>query len=314
MDQHSSHSRDMHHDYSRRKFLGAALAGAGAWAARPGWLATSPAKAAGTKRSATDIVTLGKTGIKVSRLAQGTGFNGSGRSSAHTRLGEKAFDARVRHSLDQGIAFMDMADLYGSHRYVRHALEGRSRDKLVLLSKIWPRTEYWNAFSGGAKAEVDRFRRELNTDVIDICLMHCMRNSEWPEQHKRVRDELDELKEKGAVRAVGVSCHNFGALKAAAAHPWVDVILARINNVGRQAAMDASVDEVAPVLKQARATGKVILGMKICGAGKLTSPEQKDASLKYVFENELVDAITVGMLNSDQVDATITRMNKALNA
>jgi len=314
MDQHSSHSRDTHHDYSRRKFLGAALAGAGVLAARPEWLSTGLARAAGGKRAATDIVTLGKTGIKASRLAQGTGFNGSGRSSAHTRLGEKAFDTLIRHGRDQGIAFMDMADLYGSHRYVRHALDGRSRDKLVLLSKIWPRTEYWNAFSGGAKAEVDRFRRELDSDVIDICLMHCMRDSQWPEKHKRVRDELDELKDQGAVRAVGVSCHDFGALKVAAVHPWVDVILARINNVGREAAMDASVEEVTPVLKQARANGKVIIGMKIFGAGKLTSPEQKDASLKYVFENELVDAITVGMLNSDQVDDTITRMNKALNA
>jgi 1-deoxyxylulose-5-phosphate synthase len=314
MDQHSSHSRDRHHDYSRRQFLGTALAGAGALAARPEWLAPGAAQAAGAKRAASDIVTLGKTGIKVSRLAQGTGFNGSGRSSAHTRLGEKAFDSLIHHGLDGGIRFMDMADLYGSHAYVRHALDSRERDNIAYLSKIWPETQYWNAFSGGAKAEVDRFRRELKTDVIDICLMHCMRNSEWPEQHKRVRDELDEMKEKGAVKAVGVSCHNFGALKVAAAHPWVDVILARINNVGREAMMDASVEEVTPVLKQARANGKVIIGMKIFGAGELTSPEQKDASLKYVFENELVDAITVGMLDSDQIDDTIARMNIALNA
>ena len=314
MEQHSSHARDRHHDCSRRRFLGAALAGAGALAAGPEWLSTGPARAAGGKRAATDIVTLGKTGIKVSRLAQGTGYNGSARSSAHTRLGEKAFDGLIHHGADQGITFMDMADLYGSHRYVRHALAGRSRDKIVYLSKIWPETQYWNAFSGGAKPEIDRFRRELDTDVIDICLMHCMRNGQWPQDHKRVCDELDELKEQGAVRAVGVSCHNLDALKVAAANPWVDVILARINNVGRDAAMDGSVEEVVPVLKQARANGKVIIGMKIFGAGRLTSPEQKDASLKFVFENELVDAITVGMLSTEQIDDTVARMNKALNA
>ncbi|UCD48813.1 MAG: aldo/keto reductase [Phycisphaerales bacterium] len=313
MDQHATHLGDTHHDCSRRQFLGAALAGAGALAARPEWLATGSARAAG-KRAASDIVTLGKTGIKVSRLAQGTGFNGSGRSSAHTRLGEKAFDKLIHHDLERGITFMDMADLYGSHRYVRHALDSKSRDNIAYLTKIWPETQYWNAFSGGAKAEVDRFRRELDTDVIDICLMHCMRNSQWPEQHKRVRDELDELKEKGAVKAVGVSCHDFGALKVSATHPWVDVILARINNAGREASMDASVEEVVPVLKQARANGKVVIGMKIFGAGRLTSPEQKDASLKFVFENELVDAITVGMLSTEQIDDTVARMNKALNA
>jgi len=314
MDQHAAHLGDTHRDYSRRRFLGAALAGAGALAAGPEWLPAGSAQAAGGKRAASDIVTLGRTGIKVSRLAQGTGFNGSGRSSAHTRLGEKAFDQLINHGLERGITFMDMADLYGSHRYVRHALNGKARDNIAYLSKIWPETQYWNAFSGGAKAEVDRFRRELDTDVIDVCLMHCMRNSEWPEQHKRVRDELDELKEKGAVKAVGVSCHDFGALKVAATHPWVDVILARINNVGREAMMDASVEEVVPVLKQARANGKSIIGMKIFGAGRLTSPEQKDASLKFVFENELVDAITVGMLSTEQIDDTVARMNKALNA
>jgi len=312
MDQHFSHTTDQHCNYSRRRFIGAALAGAGALAAKPGWLGANSARAARGKCAATDIVTLGKTGIKVSRLAQGTGWNGSGRSSAHTRLGEKAFDTLIRHGLDQGMRFLDMADLYGSHRYVRHALEGRSRDNLAMLSKIWPRTEYWNSASGGAKAEVDRFRRELKTDVIDICLIHCMTSPNWPEQYKRIRDEMSELKDKKAVRAVGVSCHNFEALKVAAVHPWVDVILARINNVGREAAMDASVEEVAPVLKQARADGKIIIGMKIFGAGKLTSPAQKDASLKYVFENELVDAITVGMLSPDEIDDTIERMNKAL--
>jgi len=260
------------------------------------------------------MVTLGKTGIKVSRLAQGTGWNGSGRSSAHTRLGEQAFDQLIHHGLDRGIQFMDMADLYGSHRYVRHALDSRSRDNIAYLSKIWPRTEYWNSASGGAKAEVDRFRKELNTDVVDVCLIHCMTSPDWPQQYERIRDELDELKDKGAVRAVGVSCHNFDALKVASAHPWVDIILARINNVGQEAYMDASVEEVVPVLKQAKANGKAIIGMKIFGAGKLTSSEQKDASLKFVFENKLVDAITIGMLSPEQIDDTIARMNKALNA
>jgi predicted aldo/keto reductase-like oxidoreductase len=197
---------------------------------------------------------------------------------------------------------------------VRHALDTRTRDNLVMLSKIWPRSAYWNSASGGAIEEVNRFRKELKIDSLDICLIHCMTNTNWPQEYKRIRDELDEMKEKGAVKAVGVSCHDFGALKVACSHPWVDVVLARINNVGKSAYMDASVEEVTPVLKQARANGKVVIGMKIFGAGRLISPEQKDASLKYVFENELVDAITVGMMTPGEVDDTIMRMNKALSA
>jgi len=311
---HVTHLRHTKSGCSRRQFITSALAGVGVVVAGPAWLRGAEANKTVRDRRATDIVTLGRTGIKATRLAQGTGFNGTGRSSAHTRLGEKAFDELIRHSLDQGIRFMDMADLYGSHSYVRHALQGVPRDRYIVLSKIWPRKEYWVSPSGGAKEEVDRFRKELDSEVIDICLIHCMTDAEWPQTFERVRDELSEMKDKGAVRAVGVSCHDFGALKVAAAHPWVDVVLARINNRGTEAAMDPSVEEVTPVLKQARANGKVVLGMKIFGAGKLVTPDEKDASLKYVLQNELVDAITVGMLSPEQIDDTIERINKALKA
>ncbi|MGE5294913.1 MAG: aldo/keto reductase [Solirubrobacterales bacterium] len=277
-----------------------------------GGASVSRGQTAGDASLATQIVTLGRTGIKASRLAQGTGWNGSGRSSAHTRLGERAFTELIRHGLERGIAFMDCADLYGSHPYLRTALSGVPREKYIVLSKIWPRTEYWNLASGGAQKEVDRFRRELSVDVLDICLIHCMTNSNWPDEFKRVRDELSELKTKGVVRAVGVSCHDLGALKAACTHPWTDVVLARVNNVGKEAAMDGSVEEISPILKEARAAGKVVLGMKIFGAGKLTSPDQKDASLKYVWGNGLVDAVTIGMLSPREVDDTIERMNRAL--
>jgi predicted aldo/keto reductase-like oxidoreductase len=204
-----------------------------------------------------------------------------------------------------------MADLYGTHPYVKETIKGLNRDKFVLLSKIWVRKESWCTPSGGAVEELDRFRKELGVDVVDICLMHCMTDSKWPEAYEHVRDELSSLKQKGVVRAVGVSCHDFGALKVAAANPWVDVIFARINNKGgEQYVMDGSVEEVSEVLKLARRNGKAVVGMKIFGAGKLRKPEEKDASLNYVFKNDLVDAITVGMLKTEEVDDTLARMAK----
>jgi len=306
--------KQLNNSYSRRQFIGTVLAGTGALVAGPGLVTARAARRSRRGRQATDIVTLGKSGIKTTRLAQGTGWNGGARSSAHTRLGEKEFVKLIRHSLDQGIRFMDMADLYGAHPYMRTALKGVPRDDYSILTKIWPREEFWNMPSGGAKKEVDRFRKELNTEVLEICLIHCMQNTQWPETFKRVRDELSEMKDKGAVKAIGVSCHDVGALKVAATHPWTDVVFARINNVGKEAEMDGSPEEVSAVLKQARANGKIVIGMKIFGAGKLTSPAQKDASLKFVFENELVDAITVGMMETNQVNDTIKRANKALRA
>jgi aryl-alcohol dehydrogenase-like predicted oxidoreductase len=266
------------------------------------------------KPRATGTVTLGRSGVMVTRLAQGTGFNGGARSSAHTRLGEKAFTSLIRHDLDRGVTFMDSADLYGSHPYLRNALRGVAREKYALLSKIWPRTEFWNNHSGGARAEVDRFRKEFATDQIEVVLMHCMMNGKWPQEFARTMDELAELKQKGVVKAVGVSCHDFEALKLACTLPWTDLVLARINNVGKAAAMDAPVEQVAPLLQQARAAGKAVLGMKIFGAGAIKTPEGRDASLKFVFENKLVDAITVGMLSPEEVDDTVLRVDKALSA
>lgn len=293
--------------FTRRDFLTTSIAGAGLLATPPAWLRAAATPPRGFKGN--DIVPLGKTGIKASRLAQGTGFNGYNRSSAQTRAGKESFDRLVRHGLDEGITFLDMADLYGSHPFVKDVIRGLPRDKFVFLSKIWPRKEKWVTPSGGAQQEIDRFRQELGTDRIDICLIHCMLNEQWPTEFEGIRDGLSELKQKGVVRAVGVSCHNFGALKVAAEHPWVDVIFARINNIGgKEYACDAAAAELSVVLKKARQNGKTIVGMKIFGAGKLTKPEQKDASLKYVFHNQLVDAITVGMMNPAEVDDTLKCM------
>jgi predicted aldo/keto reductase-like oxidoreductase len=284
-------------------FLGGAAAAAPATAAG----ASAPSRAA-------EMVTLGKTGVRVTRLAQGTGFNGSGRSSEHTRIGTKAFTSLVRHDLDLGVTFMDAADLYGSHPYLRRALDGVPREKYALLTKIWPRTEYWNAYSGGARAEIDRFRKELNSDFLDIVLLHCMMDARWTQDFARGMDELNELKAKGVVKAVGVSCHDFGALKIACSSPWVDVILARINHVGKAAYMDAPVEEVVPYLKQAKAAGKGIIGMKIFGAGRIKTPEERDKSLRFVFGNGLVDAVTIGMLSEAEVDDTVRRIDRAFSA
>jgi len=296
--------------FSRRQFLQASVAGAGLVPVFPAFLRAAPADQPVTF-AGTDIVPLGKTGIRVSRLAQGTGYSGYNHSSAHTRQGKELFDRLLRHSIAEGITFLDMADLYGSHPFVKDVIKGLPREKFVLLSKLWPRKETWVTPSGGAKAELDRYRQELGTDRIDVCLIHCMQNEKWPEEFKRIRDELSELKEKGVVRAVGVSCHDFGALKVASEHPWVDVIFARINYRGGQDyACDAPVEQLSTVLKAARSRGKAIVGMKIFGAGKLVKPEEKDASLKFVFTQGLVDAITVGMLKPEEVDDTLKRMSQ----
>ncbi|UCC97937.1 MAG: hypothetical protein JSW66_19075, partial [Phycisphaerales bacterium] len=89
-------SQDTQSACNRRQFIAGALTGAGVLMAGPTWSQAAGTRRASRRRRATDIVTLGRTGIKTTRLAQGTGYNGSARSSAHTRLGEKAFDELIR--------------------------------------------------------------------------------------------------------------------------------------------------------------------------------------------------------------------------
>lgn len=291
---------------TRRRFIEQSLIGTGA-------LALSPGIVQGTESSkrirGTDIVELANTGIKVSRLAMGTGMSGRNQSSALTRKGEKEANAILHHSYEEGIRFYDMADLYGTHPYVRNALKEIPRDQYVLLTKIWFRENSWAKPSGGAIEEVNRYRKELGADMIDICLIHCVIEEDWAEQQKRIRDELSELKQQGAVRAVGVSCHSHPSLKTAAEHPWVDVIFARINHMGgSKYKMDGTVEEITATIKTARANGKAVVGMKIFGEGTLVKPEEKDASLKYVLGNDIVDAITIGMLSQDEINDTLTRI------
>ena len=133
---------------------------------------------------------IGKTGVKCSHFpAQATGFNGYNHSSEQTRRGKASFDRLVHHSLDHGVSFLDMADLYGSHPFVKDVIKGMPRNKLALLSKIWPQKADWVKPSGGARTEVDRFRKELGTDYLDVCLIHCMQNDKWPTQfHEPIRD------------------------------------------------------------------------------------------------------------------------------
>jgi aryl-alcohol dehydrogenase-like predicted oxidoreductase len=298
--------------HDRRRFLKTGLAGAGL-------LVTSPRLSLGREaarpavKGGADAVTLGRTGVTTSFLAFGTGMNGGNRSSDLTRLGQADFTRILRHGLDEGVRFLDLADLYGTHPFVREAVKGVPRDRYTLLTKIWPNKEDWVTPSGGAREEVDRFRRELGTDTLDVCLIHCMLNERWPEEHARVRDELSKLKEEGAVRAVGVSCHDHGALRRAADLPWVDVILARINHRGGAPfECDDTAEEIAKTLRRARANGKSVVGMKIFGAGKLTRPEDREASLRYVLGHGLVDAMTIGMTAPGQVDDNLRALGRTL--
>jgi 1-deoxyxylulose-5-phosphate synthase len=258
--------------------------------------------AADRQKSAQDVVTLGRTGIKVSRLAQGTGTAGFNKSSNQTRkLGVQGLADLLRAGVDQGLRFWDCADSYGSHPHVKEALKGVKRDNVVLLTKSWAET------GDQMRSDLERFRQELGTDYFDIVLLHCRTDGNWPEKNKGAMDVLSEAKTKGLVRAHGVSCHSLPALKAAAASDWVDVDLARLNPIGRH--MDADPATVMGVLKQMKASGKGIIGMKILAQGDLRS--KADEALQYALAQDVLDCFTIGAESRGELEDLLEKIPAA---
>ncbi len=286
----------------RREFLTTTACGVGAaWLgsqiAQPLWAAPELSK----KFSATDNVVLGSTGIQTSRLAMGTGTVGVGHHSHQTALGVKGLSEMLLNGYNHGLRFFDAADSYGSHPHVAEALKHVQRDKVTVLTKSWARDP------AGMRADLDRFRKELGTDYIDVFLMHCLTEGDWTERYRGVMDVLSEAKQKGIIRAHGCSCHSIEALRAAAASPWVEVDLARINPI--QSNMDADPATVLGVLKQMKASGKAVVGMKILGAGDLR--DRQDEAIRYALSLGLLDAFTVGAENRNEQEDLIRRIAAA---
>ena len=253
------------------------------------------------KFSAADTVTLGSTGIKTSRLAMGTGTVGSGQHSHQTALGVNGLSNLLLNGHDKGLRFFDAADAYGSHPHVAEALKHVPRDKVTILTKTWSRDP------AEARADLDRFRKELGTDYLDICLMHCVTEGDWTERYRGVMDVFSEAKEKGIIRAHGCSCHSIEALRAAAKSPWVEVDLVRINPIGSH--MDADPETVVGVLREMKAAGKGIVGMKILGQGDLRS--RQDEALKYALSLGVLDAFTIGAESKTEQEDLIRRIAAA---
>ena len=292
---------------NRRKFLQKSFAGVTGLAV--GSKFPFGLKESITAKNKIDQIILGKTEIQVSRLALGTGTRGWKFVSDQTKIGMKGFIDLAQHAFDYGITFFDVADIYGSHKYLKEALKYIPREKIVIMTKIWIRSNDWLEYKG-AEVALNRFRKEIRTDYLDIVLLHCQVSKNWQTEFKKARDELSEAKEKGIIRAHGVSCHSLDALKAAASSNWVDVLLSRINN--KSVRMDDVPEKVMPVLKQAHDNGKGVLGMKIFGCGDLVEEEQREASLKFGLGSGNIDAMTIGFESGEQIDDTIKRINRVL--
>jgi aryl-alcohol dehydrogenase-like predicted oxidoreductase len=287
---------------NRRDFLVRSTVGLGAaWLSSKTLFTNALAATLPQKFSAADTITLGNTGIRTSRLAMGTGTVGVGHHSHQTALGIDGLSKLLLNGHDNGLHFFDSADTYGSHPHVAEALKHVSRDKVTVMTKSWSRD------AAGMRADLDRFRRELGTDYLDVVLIHCVTEGDWTERFRGAMDVLSEAKQKGIIRAHGVSCHSIEALRAAAKSPWVELYLVRINPVG--AYMDADPATVIGVMKEMKASGKALVGMKILGAGQLR--DRQDEAIKYALSLGLLDAFTIGAESKAEQEDLIKRIAAA---
>jgi len=257
-----------------------------------------------------ETVRLGQTKLKPSRFCLGTGMRGANRESNHTRMAKAKFEALIQGAYERGIRAFDLADLYGTHRYIVPALKGIPRDNYSIITKIW---FHPGALPESERPEVDvvvtRFLKEIGTDHLDLVLLHCVSSPKWTDELRQRMDGLAKLKEKGIIRAHGVSCHSLAALEAAAAEPWVDSVHTRINPFGMS--MDDKPEKVVPVLKKLHAAGKGVVGMKIIGEGRLRDdPEKRDESARFVLGLGCVDVLNIGFEKTEEIDDFAARVRK----
>jgi aryl-alcohol dehydrogenase-like predicted oxidoreductase len=291
-------------DFSRRDLLRAGL-GAGAL----GMMARLPLRAA--KDAATEWVTLGKSGVKVTRLAFGTGSNGG---RVQRQLGQEEFTRLVRHAYDRGIRFFETAESYGQmHHMLGIALKGIPRDTYRLMTKVTTRQ------GADPQAKIDELRKLANTEYFDIALLHWQHTATWPQDTVRWQDGLQEAEVRKAVVAHGASVHGLPALRRFPGNQWLQVALFRTNHNGTK--MDAEdyntsgPGDVTEVLSHVTKVGKEgigVIGMKLIGEGAFTSREDRQKAMRFAFRRAGVQSVTVGYKNTAEIDEAIENLNLAL--
>jgi 1-deoxyxylulose-5-phosphate synthase len=288
---------------SRRNFLKTGIAA--------GVLGGNGLSLRAARGTATDTVTLGKSGVKVTRLAFGTGTF-SGRTQRE--LGQDQFTRLVRHAYDQGIRFFETSETYGEmHTMLGVALKGIPRDSYKLMSKVTTREGV------NPQEKIDELRKLANTEYFDIMLMHYQHVADWPTATVRWQDGIQEAKSKKVVVGYGASVHGLPALRQFPGNKWLEIAMIRMNHKGTK--MDAedyntsgsgNVSEVVTHMKQVRADGMGVISMKLIGEGAFTNREDRRAAMKFAFRNAGVDCVTVGYKSTAEIDEAIENLNLAL--
>jgi 1-deoxyxylulose-5-phosphate synthase len=298
---------------SRREFLGKVALAAGA-AVMAGTAScqvsgTAPTIAA-AKRTASDLVPLGNTGLKVSRLGIGLGTSNGQIQAAG---GQEKFNGFIKHAFDQGITMYDTAGNYATFRMMGPAIQGLPREKIFLQSKIEQPNNVLDT--------IDAQRKTFNTDYVDNMIVHLQYRADWVETWKRALDDFKTAQEKKWIKARGVSCHSLPAMRASIATDWTQVHLVRVNPQGiridteRQINDTNGVNDITPVLpelKKMREKQRGVIGMKVFGNGQFRTEVEREKSLRFAMAMPEIDAVIIGFSSIEEMDQGIKLMNRVL--
>jgi aryl-alcohol dehydrogenase-like predicted oxidoreductase len=302
----------MHPKLTRRQFLEHAALAAVVLASTPACQSAgpSPSSLAPANRTAADLVPLGNTGLKVSRLGIGLG---SSNGAVQAAGGQEKFNGFIKHAFDQGITMFDTATNYTTFRMMGPAIKGLPREKIFIQSKIEQPVNILDA--------IDNHRKQFNTDYVDSMLVHIQFRENWVETWKRALEDYAAAQDKKWIKARGVSCHSLPALRAAVTTDWTQVHLVRVNPQGfrmdteRQVQDTRVADDIKPVLaelKKMREKKRGVIGMKIFGDGQMKTDAEREASLKFAMGMEEIDSVIIGFSSVEQMDAGVKMMNKVL--
>jgi predicted aldo/keto reductase-like oxidoreductase len=286
---------------SRREFLKASLAAG---------VIAGPLSLNAAAGKATDFVTLGKSGLKVTRLAFGTGSkNGYVQSS----LGQKEFSRLIHYAYDRGIRFFETSESYSTPAMLGTALKDFPRESYQLMNKV--------TTDQGVDPlkRFDQMRRISQTEYFDIMLLHWQTSGNWTATTSRWQDGILEAQSKQIIRARGASVHGLPALHLVPGNKWLQVAMIRMNHNGT--VMDGTVPddgnpgnvpEVVEHVRKVKREGMGVISMKLVGDGTFTRHEDRQAAMRFAFKNAGIDCATVGFKSTQEIDEAIDNMNVAL--
>jgi aryl-alcohol dehydrogenase-like predicted oxidoreductase len=263
-----------------------------------------------TRRTATDWVTLGRSDVKVTRLAFGCGTM-SGEVQAS--LGQQEFTRLVRYAYDRGIRFFETSESYGeTPRMLGIALKGLPRESYRIMNKV----STFHQVDPHQKLE--ELRRTVDTDYFDIMLLHWQHTKTWPQDTERWQDAILAAEQKKTIVSHGASVHGLPALRQVPGNKWLDVAMIRVNHNGTR--MDAevpdtdelgNVGEVVKHVQQVKREGMGVISMKLIGEG-VFNREDRQKAMRFAFQTAGVDSVTVGYKNTAEIDEALENLNLAL--